>query len=60
MAITIQRFDGPCVFIASRVCLSLDEALACEDALQGVPSPDAFLPTPAPEPSPAGKVEASE
>lgn len=56
MAITIQRFEGPCVFIASRVCLSLPEAQACEAALQGVPSPDAFMPTPAPEPSPAAKV----
>lgn len=29
MAITIQRFEGPFVFIASRVCLSLPEAQAC-------------------------------
>ena len=52
MAITIHRFEGPCVFIASRVCLSLAEAQACEAALQGIPSPDAFMPTPAPELAP--------
>ena len=52
MAITIHQLDGPRVFIASRVCLSLAEAQACEAALQGVPSPDAFQPLPAPELTP--------
>ena len=48
MAITMQRFDGPCVWIAWRVCLSEPEAKACESALANVPSPDAFLPATAP------------
>ena len=56
MAITIQKFDGPCVFIASRICLSLAEAQACEAALRDVPSPDAFRPTePAPPLPPAAE-----
>jgi hypothetical protein len=53
MAITIQRYEGPYVFIASRICLSLEEAQACEAALRTVPSPDAFQPASAPELPPA-------
>ena len=58
MTITIQQFDGPPVFIVSRVCLSMPEARAAEAALKAMPEPGAYLPnkpptTEAPEPSPA-------
>lgn len=54
MAITIQQFDGPPVFIVSRVCLSYPEALAAEAALKAMPEPGAYTPAPtAPEPEPA-------
>ena len=55
MAITIRKYEGPYVFIASRICLSLEEAQACEAALRAVPSPDAFQPTVAPPLPPAAE-----
>jgi len=55
MTITIQQFDGPPVFIVSRVCLSIPEAKAAESALKAMPEPSAYLPEPphAPDPTPA-------
>ena len=50
MAITIQQFDGPPVFIVSRVCLSMPEAKAAEAALKALPEPSAWLPEPSPAP----------
>jgi hypothetical protein len=44
MAITIQQFDGPPVFIVSRVCLSMPEARAAEAALSAMPEASAYLP----------------
>ena len=48
MTITIQQFDGPPVFIVSRVCLSMAEARAAEAALTAMPVASAYLPAPAP------------
>ena len=44
MSITIQQFDGPPVFIVSRICLSMPEAKAAEAALKAVAVPNAYLP----------------
>jgi hypothetical protein len=48
MTITIQQFDGPPVFIVTRVCLSMPEARAAESALKAMPEPGAYLPDPPP------------
>lgn len=41
---TITHFNGQTFWLAQRCCLSLQEAQAAEALLDGMPSPEAYIP----------------